>query len=359
MSPSQQNRVRIDSPVRVVETVRHSQITGPDSINRTAERFGVTATDLGLLWDAGPDADGNDRVFVMFGDTYGDGWGGRGAGPQSADWRTNVLFASTNKNLEADSVRLDSAVSRVRRGGAAQVIRRNRLNVPRARFPEHTLIPNAGITVDGVHYVQWMSVTFWRGGGKWRTFQSGIAVSRDDARTWTKPVRGRWWNIGGGSRFQVAAFTRDDDWVYLFGTTNGRYGPAYVARVRPDHVARRSAYRYWDGTDWRRRERDAVPVIDGPIGEMSVIHHRGLDRWLALHLDEDRAAIVLHSAREITGPWSSGVEVASGSDYPALYGGFIHPWAVDEDRIYWLMSQWDPYNVYLMRTTLALDEKDQ
>lgn len=355
-------RDSVNSPapsVRIVETVRHSQVTGPDSVNSTADRFGVTATDLGLLWDAGPDDTGQDRVFVMFGDTYGAGWGGRGAGPRSADWRTNVLFSSQTTDLETDSLRLDAAVSRVRRGGAAQVIRRNRLNVPRLPFPEHTLIPNAGITVDGVHYVQWMSVALWQGGGRWRTFQSGIAVSRDDAHTWTKPVRARWWNLLGRNRFQVAAFTCDADWVYLIGTTNGRHGPAYLARVRPDRIARVAAYQYWDGTDWQPSPRRAVPVIAGSVGELSVVYHRGLGRWLAMHLDEERAAIVLHCAQAITGPWSPGVEVASGRDYPGLYGGFMHPWAVDDDRIYWLMSQWDPYNVFLMRTTLELDEKDQ
>lgn len=345
--------------LKVVETVRHSKVTGPGSVNSTADRFGVTATDLGLLWDAGPDREGRNRVFVMFGDTYGDGWGGRGAGPHTAAWRTNVLFASTTSDLESESLRLDSAVTGVRGGGAAQVIRRSRLNLPRARFPEHTLIPNAGITVEGVHYVHWMSVTFWRGGGRWRTFQAGIAVSRDDGRSWSKPPWGRWWNVFGGNRFQVGAFTRDADWIYLFGTTNGRHGPAYLARTRPDRVARVSAYDYWDGTRWQPHQRQAAAVIDGPVGELSVVHHRGLDRWLAMHLDEDRSAIVVRSAAAVTGPWTPGVEVATGRDYPALYGGFIHPWAVDGDRIYWLMSQWDPYNVFLMRTTLALDQEEQ
>ncbi|MDO5500430.1 MAG: DUF4185 domain-containing protein [Propionibacteriaceae bacterium] len=346
--------------VRVVETVRHSKVTGPDSVNDT-ERFGVTATDLGLVWDAGPDAEGNDRVFVMFGDTYGAQWGGHGAGPREADWRTNVLFASTTKDLEAESVRMNAALARVRRGGAAQAIRRNRLQVPLLKlpFPEHTLIPNSGISIDGVHYVQWMSVAIWLKGGRWWTLQSGIAVSRDDARTWAKPLRARWLNPFGRDRFQIAAFARDGEWVYLVGTTNGRHGPAYLARVRPDRVACASAYTYWDGAGWQSRQRRATPIIDGPAGELSVVYHRGLRRWLAMTLDESRAAIVLRSAQQLTGPWSDAVVAASGRDYPALYGGFIHPWAVDADRIYWLMSQWGPYNVYLMRTTLSLDQKDQ
>lgn len=333
--------------IRVLETVRLQQVTGADSVNATDKTFGIHATDLGLIWDAG-----QDRVFVMFGDTYGDGWGGRGAGPSSADWRTNILLASRSTDLETEGFLLDTGLSR-RSGGAAQVIRRNRLNIPRAKFPEHTLIPNAGITVDGVHYVQYMSVAFWRGGGKWRTFQAGIARSDDDGRTWSKPVRGRWLNLFGHDRFQIAALTRDDDWVYLVGTTNGRHGPAYLARVEPRRVDRVAAYSYWDGTDWQANRRRAAPIIDGPIGEMSVVYHRGLGQWLAMHLDEDQAAIVLRSAPEITGPWTSGSISASGREYPALYGGFIHPWFLEDNQIYWLMSQWDPYNVFLMRSTLG------
>lgn len=335
--------------VRVVDTTCLQQITGVGSVNATDRTFGIHGTDLGILWDAG---DG--RVFAMFGDTYGQGWGGHGAGPARAEWRTNALLSSRSTDLANDGLLFDSGVTRSGTNHAAQVIRRNRLNVPRVRFPEHTLIPNAGITVDGTHYVQWMSVTYWGKRGRWRTFQAGIALSGDDGRTWSKPLGGRWTNVFGRDRFQVGAFTRDDDWVYLFGTTNGRYGPAYLARVAPDRIARAKAYRYWTGAGWSSRQSNAEPVIAGPVGELSVAYHQGVGRWLALHLDEDRAAIVLRSAARITGPWSAGEVAASGQDHPGLYGGYLHPCFLDGDQIYWLMSQWHPYNVFLMRSRLAV-----
>lgn len=342
--------------VTVRETTLLTKVTGADSVNRTDELFGIHGTDLGFMWDAGPDRDtGEPRVFCMFGDTYGQGWGGHGAGPHSADWRRNVLLASRSRDLEATGLVFDAGVVRHARGGAAQVIRSNRLNVPRANFPEHTLIPNGGITVDGVHHVHWMSVMIWLGGGRWRTFQAGIATSRDDGRTWHKPLRGRFPNLLGRNRFQVGAFARDDAWVYLVGTTNGRHGSAYLARTAPDRVDDVRAYRYWDGADWVRHSSAAAPVFNGPVGEMSVAFHRGLGRWLAMHLDEDRSAIVLRSADRITGPWTAGEVVASGAEYPALYGGYLHPWFLDGDTIYWAMSQWAPYNVFLMRTRLGLE----
>lgn len=339
--------------VTVQQTRLLSQVTGPTAVNRTQERFGFTATDLGTMWDAGPGPDGRDRVFVLFGDTYGEGWGGHGAGPASADWRTSVLLSSSTRDPERDGLLLDAAVSRAE-GGAGQLIRRSRLNLlPRVPFPEHTLIPNAGITVAGVHYVHWMSILKWGSGGRWRTFQAGIAVSADDARTWRKPWHGRWPNLSGRNRFQVGAFTRDVDFVYLFGTTNGRFGPAYLARVAPGRVDRVAEYEYFDGPGWGRSASAAAPVIDGPVGELSVAYHRGVERWLAVTLDEPRAAIVLRSARELTGPWSEPQVLAAGSDYPGLYGGFIHPWHLDGDSLYWLLSQWGPYNVFLMRSRLA------
>jgi hypothetical protein len=74
--------------------------------------------------------------------------------------------------------------------------------------------------------------------------------------------------------------------------------------------------------------------------------------WLATHLDEHRAAIVLRSAPELTGPWREPVVLVSGRDYPGLYGGYLHPWAVDGPDIYFTLSQWNRYNVLLMRATL-------
>ncbi|WP_035758329.1 DUF4185 domain-containing protein [Granulicoccus phenolivorans] len=343
-----------DAPqVRVRSTELLSQVTGPIGINRTQERFGFTATDLGTMWDAGPGPDGRDRIFVLFGDTYGEGWGGHGAGPADADWRTNVLLSSSTLDLDRDGLVLEAAVSRAG-GGAAQLIRRSRLNLlPRVPFPEHTLIPNAGITVAGVHYVHWMSILKWGSGGRWRTFQAGIAASADDAQTWRKPLHGRWPNPLGRNRFQVGAFTRTEEHVYLFGTTNGRFGPAYLARVAPERVEWVADYEYFDGAGWSRSQAAAAPVIDGPVGELSVAFHRGLGCWLAVTLDEPRAAIVLRSAARITGPWSEPEVLAAGTDYPGLYGGFIHPWQLDGDSLYWLLSQWGPYNVFLMRSRLG------
>jgi hypothetical protein len=113
------------------------------------------------------------------------------------------------------------------------------------------------------------------------------------------------------------------------------------------------AYEYWTGSGWGAHRRNAVPVCEGPAGELSVAYHRGLGCWLMVHLDDAGGRIVLRAADAPTGPWSEGQTLVSGADHPALYGGFMHPHALDGDEIFFTMSQWIPYNSYLVRAELS------
>ncbi|MEY7974306.1 DUF4185 domain-containing protein [Saccharomonospora xinjiangensis] len=327
--------------VGVSETTRIGPVTGAGSPGRTDALFGIHATDLGVCWESG---DG--RVLVAFGDTYGEGWGGSGPGPAQADWRRNVLAYSIDRDL-ATGLRLDGVVARAD-GSAAQVL-------PSGRGREITVIPNSGIAVAGTQYLHYMSVRQWIRPGVWRTNHAGIAVSHDGGNTWSASRGARWPNRWGGHRFQLGALAFADDHVYLLGTTNGRYGDAYLARADPAALPATRAFRYWTGSGWSTRWRAAAPVVAGPVGEMSLGFHRTLGRWLLMHLDETRRGIVLRSAKRLTGPWTSGEVVVSGDEYPAVYGGYLHPWSLDGPDLYYLVSQWGPYNVYLTRSRLVLE----
>ncbi|WAL67925.1 DUF4185 domain-containing protein [Amycolatopsis cynarae] len=329
--------------MRVERTELIAKITGPGSVNRTDRRFAVHGTDLGILWDGG---DG--RVFVLFGDTFGEGWGGDGGGPDSADWRCNVLAFSRTRDLSRGLI-LDGVVPRAD-GTAAQVIPRD------GRRDEVTVIPNSGIAVEGRQYVQYMSVREWGPPGWWHTNYGGIAVSRDGGVTWDKPRGARWANRAErDDPFQMGAFARDGDHVYLFGTTNGRHGDAYLARAEIPDILDASAYQYFTGRGWVRDESAAVPVLPGPVGELSVAYSVHWGQWLALHLDDPGGVILLHTADRLEGPWSAGEVAVSGARFPGLYGGYLHPWALDGPDIYYLMSQWGPYNVFLLRSRLTRD----
>lgn len=304
----------------------------------TGERYGVYGTDLGILWD-----NGAGETLIAFGDTYGQGWEPPGTGPDHADWRCNVLGASTTRDLDRG---LDWSPVVVRPDGtAAEFLHRDRARLV-------TVIPTAGIAVGGVNYVHYMSVRRWGAPGHWTTSHAGIAVSGDHGRTWTQSREARWPNRRGRHPFQLGAFARDGEHVYLLGTPNGRFGPASLARVAADRVSDVEEYRYWTGRDWTADVAAVEPVFHGPVGELSVLYQRFLGRWLATYLDERLAEIVLRSATSLTGPWSEPVRLVSGRDYPGLYGGFLHPWAVTGSDVYFTMSQWGPYRVRLFRATL-------
>lgn len=333
--------------VGVLATREVAPVTGA-----VTRRFGIHATDLGILWD-----NGQGRLLVAFGDTYGAGWGGHGAGPpRGSDWRCNVLASSSNRDLDT-GLRLDSVVARAD-GTAAQILDRDR------EADENTVIPNSGIAVGGYNYLHYMSVRKWGPPGKWDTNYAGIAVSADGGDTWTKPPSARWHNSPKGDHpFQICAFAvsnnrmpnnrEDTDYVYLMGTTNGRFGDVYLGRCRRYDILDPPAYEYWTG-EWRKGDAyAAAPVMSGPAGELSVEFNEHFGQWIALHLDEERAAIVLRWAPDLTGPWADGQVVASGADYPGLYGGYLHPWANDGAEMYFTLSHWGPYNVSLMCVDLA------
>ena len=77
--------------------------------------------------------------------------------------------------------------------------------------------------------------------------------------------------------------------------------------------------------------------------------------WLVLYFDSEEYAICYRSAEEITGPWSVERVLVSGSEYSQLYGSYIHP-HIEGNTIYYTMSQWLPYNVFLMKAGISIQK---
>ena len=217
-----------------------AELTGMEGTTNTATKWDITATDLGIMWD-----DGAGGVLTAFGDTFGI-WGGPGGGGD--DWRSNVLLHSTDTDL-SDGMEFDSAVLDAP-GHAGEII-------PSLKVPgtEHTTIPTAGIEVGGVQYLAYMSVRQSGPPGMWDTNFSRIAYSSDGGDTWNSTDGPTWDNPGaetstGNHPFQMAAFAKRDGYVYLFGTPNGRFGGAHVARVAEASILTKAAYEYWTGSAW-------------------------------------------------------------------------------------------------------------
>ncbi len=319
-------------------------ITGAESINETEARYQIKGTDLGIMW-----TDERGRILAAFGDTFGAGWGGSSTGfgdPATNDWRSNTLARSSDRN-PADGMSFDNFVTD-RPGHAKELLPSLKQN-----GVEMTKIPTGGVNINGRDYMAYMSVRQFTTPGEWITNYSGIAYSDNGGQTWKDAPGAQRPNTAAlDDNFQMIAYARHDGLIYAFGTPNGRFGAAYVARVPEGRLLDNSAYEYWTGKGWQRGSSAiATPIVSGPVGELSVRYDETLQRWQMMTMDEARGAIVVRLAPHPTGPWGDPITVATSEQYPHLYGGFLNPDSNGRD-IYFTMTQYDRYNVSMMHARL-------
>src|SRR5699024_7315232 len=264
----------LDGPTRFEQLV-----TGPTSPNESINRYGVAGTDLGIMWDNGDAED--PEVLMAFGDTMGD------CSIPGNQWRSNVLFRSGDTDL-TDGLSVDSAA--IDQDGLAKSI------VPRKNLPgETTVIPTAGIAVEGVQYLRYMSVAQWGQPGSWTTNYSGLASSRDNGENWTvvpgmaRPITDTV-PVGEGAppvdddwrESQMSSYLKTDDHLYEYMTSSGRQGAPIVARVpladsptredladgspspEPAGVLDPEGYGYRDGHAWRAEVSAGPPAVRVP-----------------------------------------------------------------------------------------------
>lgn len=316
----------VAGPAVVSSVNRVAQLTGPGSINDTPARWGVYGTDLGhMFWH-------DDALYMVFGDTFGAG---------GADWRSNTMARIPSPDPAA-GLRFGSMMTGP--GGAAAELLASR----KIDDVEKTVIPTYGISVASRMFLHYMSVRHWGEPGQWDVNYSGLAYSDDGGHTWVKDPGARW--PGGGNLAQVAMVESGGD-VYLFGIPAGRSGGVQLSRVPEAELLDLSSYSYWDGREWGADPASASLVVPGPVGELSVGWNSYVRRWLMMYLDVGRSAIVMRSAPHLTGPWGTEQVVATAEEYPELYAPYIVP--MDTGRnVYFTMSQYGPYEVYLMRLRL-------
>jgi len=329
------------SPYGIVRIARVTGRTLPGETlpnpNQTDERYDVGGTDLGIAWQM---EDG--KIALVFGDTYGKDWKPSGAGGPGAagNWRSNVLAISKDCNLE-DGLSFSHMVSKEL--------------IPSAHVTNgtgsHTAIPTAAVNIDGVDYVHCMDVRKWAEPGSWLTNYSAIYQSVDHGENWTRCAGVHFTEF---SNFAQVAYAKMGGYVYMTGTASGRRGAVYLARFKSADILHQERYEYWNkAAGWQiNREDQADPIISAPAGELSMVYYRKYKRWFITYLNEDKHELVLRTARRLNGVWSSEHCLASAADYPGLYGAFIYPGYEDTDEIFFLMSMWQPYNVFLMKARL-------
>jgi|GEM_PF-111301 len=335
------------------QAVKISRVTGATPAGETIPNptqthtnYAVGGTDLGIVWDATTDPN-NKKVMIAFGDTF-DGWGGNGGG--GSGWRGNVLALSEDEDL-SDGLSFTTMIANPSSPNyAKEIIHSAHITNGTGDF---TAIPTAGVSVGNRHFIHYMQIKNWGAAGRWNINFAEIAYSDDEGQNWTKS--GVKW--GAASKFGQAAFIEDGGYVYMFGTPAGRFDSAYLARVPEADMLIKENYEYWNGSDWIvNNEAAAVEVISSPVSELSIAYNSYYDKFIMTYLNEDLAAIVMRSSSSLSSGWSAEVEIAKGAQYPALYGAYIHPWTNDGRDLYFLMSQWVPYNVFLMHSTLDIGD---
>lgn len=319
-----------------------AQLTGPDAMNDTAA-VSVAGTDLGSMTNVG------DRTFFFFGDTFGER-DPESIGGQGEFWRSNVAAWTTDDD-PSDGIDFDGWVTD-EIGLAAPLIEGD--HDANGAGGEVTKIPTHGFAIGETIYVSYMSVRFWGDPGAWDANHARLIVSRDGGENWS-PVEGLEWP--GDSNFvQIApAQVADDgaDYVYFWSIPAGRFGGVQLMRVPATEAAveDQADYSYFagvvDGTPkWSSEMADAETVVDGTIGELSVMWSTYLERWIMTYSDAGNAYI--REGVTPWGPWGDAIELVSGADYPGLYSPYLNPrYATDGGRrIHFALSLWGPYNVF-------------
>lgn len=308
-------------------------LTGPTALTPTNTDWNVHGTDLGhMFWHRG-------TLYAVFGDTFGQGSRFQGRG-----WRSNVVARLAPPDLEQGVLRIESMITGPD-GTAKEVIPSRKVD-----GVERTVIPTNGISTGDRMFLHYMSVRTWHGHGQWDVRHSGLAYSDDDGQTWVIPETATW---PASTGFEQVAFVRAEGWVYSFGIPAGRHGNVKLRRVPEDRMLEPAAREYWNGNGWSPELAAAVPVAEGPAGELSVAWNERYQRWMMMYLDASRNGVVLRFAPELTGPWSEPQLVVSAHDHPGLYAPYIVPLPHLGDEIWFTMSKWGPYNVFLMKMTLG------
>lgn len=321
-------------------------LTGPNSPD-TLRMKGLNSTDLGIMWDAG-----DSRVLAAFGDSFT-------CGANSDGWHSNSLFQTHDEN-PSNGIFLEGPAT----GSRSEEFLPRSLKIDNV---EMTIIPTAGIEVNGAQHVDFMSVKHWGNPGSWTTNYAQTAKSTDGGKTWSVVPNSMRTNTSasndsrlptlvahqpGAENFQMTAFAKTpsaDGFVYVYGTPNGRSGQARLARIPEASFPTWSAAEFWDGSSWSSSMSRATPVIDGRVSELSVMYNDQIEAWLALY--ETTEGIVIRKADSPEGPWSDKHTLVSRTQVPDLYGGYMFPHQVN-NSLYWVGTSWAQYNAVVFKTDL-------
>lgn len=349
-------------PVLTGATTVRQLVTGPTSPAETDELYNIHGTDLGIMVNHG------DELMVIFGDTFGE------CTEAGNLWRSNVMLTATDAPA-SDGVMITGARPAAGNGHAAALVQG--AHQPNG-VGEVTVIPTTAISVGQALYMRVMSVRDWNAPGGWNTNYSALVRSTDDGATWTiltnsmrrvtdftdwhptvqfdpahdpadlPPV-----DAAGWYGMQMSAFVADGDHLYEFVTPSGRRGPAGLARVPLDELEDPDAYEWYAGGGLWADEPTGHAVIPAPVEELSVQFNEHLGMFIAM-TPTSTGVVSMRVAPAPEGPWSEPQTIVDRKMFPNGYAPMIHPESITSDGryLYYTLSTWDAYNVFLLRTDL-------
>ncbi len=328
------------------------KLTGPDSINdEVTFDAGIRGTDLGIPFET---ASGD--MMLLYGDSFSNE-------NMSGMWWSNFMAKTSDTNL-ADGLTFDSIVTAP--NGIALPFAQGQHNEGSEENTgsEVTKIPTGGISVNGNDYIFYMSIRYWGVGGAWLVSYNQCLKATDDTHTeWVEVPSLRWNEEELYYAGQIYPFhnPKDEEHIYFTSIPGGRFNGAIMFRVDVNNFENRSEYEYLVGDDnWVKGDEGMAQLNSDPyfimspsVAEPSIIYSEYLDKFIFTTLRGSN--IVFALSDEVTGPYDDIHAVISGSDYPLLYGGFLHPKFSDTNgqRLYLQLSRWVPiYNTSLVEVVL-------
>jgi len=368
-----------------VENVHmHSWLTGEMSPSQTRTQFGVSHTDLGFPVVL-PDGD----VLYIFGDTFL-------REPSNDFWRSNFIARTSDDDI-TDGITFDSvweANNFVTQGHAGAFIPGGYFGINQNGHWEVTTIPTGGFVIDDTIYVSYMSVEWWGPGGVWAARYGSMVKSTDDGNTWTdlysaikwqgdiypnRPIGEKIWPSIYSSGFEQShPIDGGDGYIYFFGLSGGRFTEAKLMRAAYANIENQAEYEFLVGYEadgspiWETYANggigDAIPVIEGGVGEMSIMYSYYLEEWLITYFSTTDfntgiGDLMVISAKNLWGEFSEPQVLVYFEDIPTLYGAFMIPnfQSADCSKFYFVMSIWgtplnnfamDLYNSFIMAADL-------
>lgn len=341
--------------IRDVRNIREiAQLTGPGAMNDTPA-VGVDGCDLGSMFTW------HDRTYFLFGDNF-DGRPDDAVGAEGDVWRSNALAWTTDSD-PADGITLDGWIDGA--DGLAREILPGKHQAD--GVGEVTKIPTQGFAVEGNLYVAYMSVRHWGAPGEWDANEARLARSIDQGQTWEVLPEIRW---PGDSGFIQLAHARLEaegrQWLYLWGIPAGRFGSVRLLRMpySIEGVENQSSWEYFAGLGsdqqprWSMNLDDSHVVLEGHIGEFSVLWSARFERWLLTTMDNNGSA-VLYEGLHPWGPWGAPHVLLTQKERPGFYAPYTDPRYVSPDgsRVWFTLSVWGPYNVFWYSMDLVGPER--